>query len=732
MKIMQELRRRRVFRTAGVYIVGAWLIMQIADVFFPAWGLPDEAIHVLLIAAILCFPLALVFGWFFDITSTGIVRTPRAGPDAAKSVLTLQRRDYLILASLALVAILIVVDTVREIATAPSSRQSDYDVSTALQVEAPANSVAVLPFANISDDPGNEAFCDGISEEILHKLGEFRDLHVIARTSSFAFKDSDYQIPHIAAILGVRYLLQGSVRRSGSQLRISAQLVDRTGAQRWSDRFDREIADIFDLQTEIADIVATTVVPRISTRHDAKYQPDVDAYQQFLVGRDLLHRRQVESARVELARAIKFDPDFAEAHAEYAIAMAMWNSSDEMRETARHSIDEALRLRPGLPRALAARGLMLYDSDLGAAEAILREALAAEPTMADAINWLANTLKGLGKFDEAMELRERGMRIDPLHPANAGNLAGDYHEVGALEKAESILLRYNQQPNPSLMIVVDTAHFYRRIGRLPDALRFIYRAAELPDAVRDYPTWSHMLLADAWALLGDFDTAAKVAARGREIEPVRGSLDWVGWIRLHVAPAIWVGDFAGAIDRFNALPGARDALARNSILGCNYGYLAALAGEYSEAINLIHGTDKTSDGCDFHNYDANLALVWSYLHSGETGKAESTLQKTSQLFMERDRIGHLKRSNDLYHYALTALLLDDNEAALERLQRAIDAGWREYYLHRYDPRWSALHDEPQYIEMMEWVKADVDRQAAALRLELPPSVKRAQTSWAKE
>jgi TolB-like protein len=126
--------------------------------------------------------------------------------------------------------------------------------------EKPDNSIAVLPFANVSNDPDNEAFCDGISEEILHKLAEFGDLHVIGRTSSFAFKGSDYRIPRISALLGVRYLLQGSVRKVGDRLRISAQLVDDSGAQRWSEAFDRRLEDVFAIQTEIADFVATTVL----------------------------------------------------------------------------------------------------------------------------------------------------------------------------------------------------------------------------------------------------------------------------------------------------------------------------------------------------------------------------------------------------------------------------------------------------------------------------------------
>jgi TolB-like protein len=353
--LFRELRRRRVFRTAGLYIVGAWLIMQVADVLFPGWGLPDAAVNVLFVAAVLGFPLALVFGWFFDITAHGIVRTPASGEADGDAPLALQRSDFAVLAGLAVVAGFIVYDATRDILDTPRIDETAGDTTPDIMaVERLPNSIAVLPFTNVSDDPGNDAFCVGISEEILHELSEFSELNVIGRTSSFAFKDSDYRIPKIAALLGVGYLLQGSVRKYGDRLRISAQLVDEMGVQQWSEAFDRTFADIFTLQTEIADIVATTVVPKISTSHARQREPDLVAYEHFLTGRELFRRREVRSAREELALAVELDPEFAEAHAEYAIARAFGMPRPSDLEVARRSIEKALSLQPGLPRALGA------------------------------------------------------------------------------------------------------------------------------------------------------------------------------------------------------------------------------------------------------------------------------------------------------------------------------------------------------------------------------------------
>jgi len=313
--LLQELHRRRVFATAGLYVVGAWLVMQAADVFFPGWEIPDRGINVLLIAAIAGFPLAVVFGWFFNITTHGIRRTVPVGPEGAGEPQSLKGNDYFVLGVLVLVAGAII-----SYATVQVLAMRGMDLPTVLP-DKPPNSIAVLPFINDSNDPDNEYFCDGVSNEILNKLAAYADLHVIGRTSSFVFKGSGYGIPRISALLGVRYLLQGSVQKVGDKLRVSAQLVDERGAQRWSSTFDRTLTDIFAIQTEIADLVATTVVPQIVPEPSITYKPDVTAYEHFLAGRELVYRRDTQRALEELRRAIDLDPGYAEPYPELAIAL---------------------------------------------------------------------------------------------------------------------------------------------------------------------------------------------------------------------------------------------------------------------------------------------------------------------------------------------------------------------------------------------------------------------------
>ena len=251
-RIFREARRRKVFRTAALYVVGAWLALQVADVLFPGFGISNAAIQALVWAAVLGFPVALVFGWLFDIGPDGIRRTVPSGSDAAAPQ-PLTRTDYLLLAAFAVVGLALLYRAAEGVRRAPPDQPTAVDRSRREGVARLENSIAVLPFANISNDPDNEYFCDGIAEEILNALSGFRQLNVIGRTSSFAFKGSDVGIDQISSVLGVGHVLQGSVRKAGNQLRISAQLLDEAGRQVWTKTFDRELVGVFEIQSEIAE-----------------------------------------------------------------------------------------------------------------------------------------------------------------------------------------------------------------------------------------------------------------------------------------------------------------------------------------------------------------------------------------------------------------------------------------------------------------------------------------------
>ena len=270
------------FRVAGLYIVGAWLAMQVADLFFPAWNIPDAALRYLLVAAIVGFPIALMFGWLYDVTPEGIRRTR---PAAGAEDLSLKRIDFVVLFALAGVAVIVLygsIEKVREVTT-----------EAVIASEKPENSVAVLPFDNLDGISDTEYFSDGVTDEILHRLASYDNIRVMGRVSSFSFKDSDTPIARISDILNVRYLLRGSVRRDGNTVRVTANLIDESGFQLWSETFDRELVNIFSIQSDIAGAVAQNLVAEILPRGNrpGTTTTSTEAYQQYLIGRDHFNKR---------------------------------------------------------------------------------------------------------------------------------------------------------------------------------------------------------------------------------------------------------------------------------------------------------------------------------------------------------------------------------------------------------------------------------------------------------
>jgi TolB-like protein/predicted Zn-dependent protease len=706
-RLFREARRRKVFRTAALYVVGAWLALQVADVLFPGFGIPNAAIQALVWAAVLGFPVALVFGWLFEITADGIRRTlPAAAETTAPQ--SLQRTDYLLLAAFAAVGLALLYQAVEDVRRAPADQPAVAAVPLREAAARLENSIAVLPFTNISNDPDNEYFCDGISEEILNALSGFRQLNVIGRTSSFAFKDSDVGVDQISSVLGVSHVLQGSVRKLGNQLRISAQLLDEAGRQVWTETFDRELANVFDIQSEIAAAVAAKVASQVTASADTGRHPDLDAYQHFLAGRALLHRRDIDGAQAELKRAIEIDPDFAEAHAEWAISNSFGVVSGRRLEESRAAIDRALKLQPKLLRAQAAQGFLMMGavpSDPVAAEAILRDVLAQDPNMSDALNWLGNALVAQGRRDEALAVWERAVRIDPLHPAIAGNLANELVSRGQEREALQILENQLRQPNPSESTFWSLGLLHRQAGRLVE-LNALGKEMSLRGNLHHYFTaWSYGFLGDGRAAQYWLDRSIRDFPK----------LGWNPYLPADVPS--WQGRHREALQRF------REALTANEInisaepgYGPWYAGLLARAGEYPAAIGLLEPLVDPTHHYSGNKFDPQFdpvhALAWSYLRTGATAKAKALLSSDWQECLSK-AVGAEERNSGILHYcAETALLIGESDAALDWLERAVAAGWRDYYLRQNDPYWASLEDHPRFRAQMEIVRKDIERQRA--------------------
>ena len=711
-QLFREARRRKVFRTAALYVVGAWITLQVADVLFPGFGIPESAIRVLVWTAVLGFPVALVFGWLFEVGSGGIRRTPPLDAGEQMEAQPLARRDYLLLAALAAIGAVLILRAVQNVREVPSEAVGEAAQEPAGSVVRLANSVAVLPFTNISSDPENEYFCDGVSEEILNEMSTVQHLNVIGRTSSFAFKGSNAGIEKITALLGVKYVLQGSVRKAGNQLRISAQLLDQRGRQVWTQTFDRELANVFEIQDEIAQAVVERVAREVIARPEAGQRPDLEAYDNYLAGRELLHRRDRNPALSRLARAIELDPGFAEAHAEWAIARLIGGPTKDQLAASDAAIERALELKPQLLRAQAARGLWLMESDppdLAGAETVLRAVLEQDPNMSDALLWLANVLGQQDRTDESIEILERAHRIDPLHPSIALNLASGLMEQGRDEDAQRVFDSIVQAPNPAPATLSAVMRAHIDAGRLVES-------NSVAKAIAFHEFTGYTNLGQTYALLGDFTTAEYWMERSTRDQP-----DWAFSHYYPVFAPAWRGDLKLAQQLHEQAVKSEGSRIEDEAPQAQAYYASLLArnGHYAAAIEVLEplatGEPSLYSLTVINEPWANgwHALAWSYLRTGADAKANRILSALAEDCQELLADDRRSAYSGLKHLcAENALLRGDTAQALAVLERAIDAGWRDSYRRRSDPFWAALADDPRYRALMARVKADVDRQRA--------------------
>jgi TolB-like protein/tetratricopeptide (TPR) repeat protein len=725
MRFLKELRRRRVFRVAGLYVVALWLLMQAANIVFPAWSIPDAAIRYLIWAGLLGFPLALAFGWVFDISTEGIRRTqPVSSENELLQSLPLRRADYVILTAFLVVMGAIVYDTtgrVMETTTATSAGGLGEWLPSQSEIE--PHSVAVLPFASLSSDPEHEYFADGISEEILNRLSAFGELKVIARTSSFAFKGSSYDIGRISGLLAVNYLLQGSVRRDGQQLRITAQLVDRTGVQVWSSTFDRQLGAIFALQDEIAEAVATSIVPRIVPPIVPQREPDLEAYQQYLIGREILARRASlwpQRSAERFTRAIELDPEFAEPYAGRAIARvanARWAREPEIElDLAQQDSNTALALSPDLALAYAAQGLLEQSrnpQDHSGREAVLRRALALDPNLIDAMNWLARALASQGRHDDAIGVYHTAVRIDPLAPAINANLAMEEARRGRFEEAELRLRRLMAIPQPPVWVSGQLAEIHRLSGRLVESTDIAKRTVLTSASVTGLPGGVHRLIG-LYSTLGMREAAIYWHGRYEQAWPEIYQVSLLGFVLSdgHLDPGERLAGMVAALNEQGIEPGT---------LGTEWsiylGVAQALAGEHDDAIRTL--TQWIDPDVAFQaefemETGARHALAWAWLQTGEEYRARAMLGLMDAHFREQQAEGRLHLSGEIFDYAQSTLLLGEAGRAVDLLDQAAEAGWRGYYAILHDPRWDSVRDEPKFRDVTAKLKADIDQQRARM------------------
>ena len=487
----QELKRRRVTRIAVAYVVVGWVLIQVADVTIDPLGLPEWSDTMVIWLVGLGFPIAVVLAWVFDITPRGIEVTP----DAA--------------------------------------------VGNDASAEPDVHSIAVLPFVNMSGDSDNDYFSDGLSEELLNSLVRIQSLRVCSRTSSFALKGLALDMPAIASRLGVRHVLEGSVRRSGNRVRITAQLVDAVEDRHlWSESYDRELQDIFAVQEEIAERIFTSLRLTLTPDEMQAIQPTTDsaeALDYYLRGRELYHRTEtghLEQARASFEDATRVDPNYALAWAglTYVFVDRYWyyDKEESLLAKANDASKKAVEFAPDLAESHAARGLVLRAAEqFEEAETEFKKAIEINPRLFEPRHFYAQLKRSMGDFEHAARLfvdaamlrpedyqalaiacnmyetlgdaenldrytsetGERVMRAIELNPNDARAWAlgaGVWLQLGDKEKSVEWIERAQMLSPKSSGVMYNSACMYAKMGETDKALTLLERAVALGSRNKHY------------------------------------------------------------------------------------------------------------------------------------------------------------------------------------------------------------------------------------------------------
>ena len=440
-----ELKRRNVYKVAVAYAVVAWLLIQAGSILFPTFDAPDWVMQVFVIVLAAGFVIALLIAWAFEMTPQGLKRTGEISPNERLPYWS-RRKFAAVMTLLALAATGLLV---YEIVRGPGGKDKD-------AAAAPEKSIAVLPLVNQSGDPNQEYFSDGLSEELINQLGQIRELIVIGRNSSFHFKDKAQDSRAVGQALGVANLLEGSVRKDGQRVRISVALVNALdGTQRWSQTYDRELKDIFAVQTEIARSVAhrlrvTLLGGEIRETAEPSNQ-SLEAYNAYLQAEFYFAQFTLESTQRSIEfykEAIRLDPRYARAYAGLAWAYCRLGffSGVQGRDAftqARAAAEQALALSPDMAHARSALAYvhMNRDWDLASADAVLSEAIQRAPNDPGVKNTLANLRSYQLRKEEALQLRRESVALDPLNVIHQTNLAGDLYGLGRYDEAETVARR---------------------------------------------------------------------------------------------------------------------------------------------------------------------------------------------------------------------------------------------------------------------------------------------------
>ena len=694
--LFKELRRRNVVRVGIAYVVVGWLLMQAAGALEPALLLPDWVDRVVAVFLMIGFPIVLIFAWAFEITPDGIKPTAIVDPTESITKNTGKKLEHTIIGLLAVALIFFVA---REYMSSDSA-QTDVDG------DLPA-SIAVLPFEDYSEDKDQEHFSKGIAEEILNLLAKTNSLRVAARTSSFAFAGSDLDIREIGEKLEVGTVLEGSIRKSGTNIRITAQLINvEDGYHLWSETYDRDYTDIFRIQDEIATSILSSL--RVYLLGDAapvetaaaEQTVNMAAYDHYLIGKERLAKRTEEdiaAAILKFEQSIAIDPEFAPARTELVHALLLSEQyiyggqydvvSAKEEEIVPH-LEKALQLAPDSPETIAVSGLyhlgrFQYDD----AAVALNRAISLNPNYAEAYNWRARTALAQSRYLDMLADKEKAYSLDPMSLQISADLAFQYRSFWRPKDAERVINRMFEL-HPDHPLAYDAAlQNLTSHGRYGEALLLTDQAIESHPELQTMRDWKAFSLTN----LGLVDEAAEYAD---DMMAAYGNLG-----------AGRMADVKEILDRNLSETATPEwqSIARSYFRITNPDNLEQKMNRSMDA--QIAQMDKQNRPW---RSTCNVYLAFDLREIGREDELDGIMADCSKKMEERLKVNYFCPCS--YYYLVVFTIVDGRiDEAVQRSDQWLTNGDSSFWIET-DPIFSRLSDRPEYPDLLARNAAQIERQ----------------------
>jgi len=710
MNLLDELRRRNVIRVAGFYLVAAWLVVQVAETLLPAFDVPGWVLRAIIVVLALGFIPAVVLAWAFELTPQGIKRERDIDRSTQTVDPTARRLDIAVIVLLLGVA---AVTWFRPGAGPDPSAPSAQPGASAPTVQgtddsAPLRSIAVLAFDDLSAERDQAYFAEGISEELLNLLARIDGLQVAARTSSFKFRDSSADIGEIGRALGVDAVVEGSVRKAGDQIRITAQLIKtRDGFHLWSQSYDRKLENIFAVQDEIATAIVQALKLELDLAEEtAGRTGNVEAFDLYLRGRHQARAPTREGLLQAIAlydQALALDPGFAAAHSGIAEAWIWLEDYGGFRSTeafpkAEQAARRALALDPQSAEANAAMAFVQdrYYNDHAQAQVLFERTLAINPNYVTAYNLYADTLRDMGQPRRMVEMQRRSVELDPLSVFFRARLAQGLMSTSHEDEASALIDAILAEAPDNDYGLEEQANLRRQQGRLAEAAA-LYRRVHL-------------------ARPGDPFSAAHIAIFGAELDDAAMADAWIAAARARGADnrwelfgrqalALWRGDWTALDDVGSRRGGDFGAYLR--------GYAAAGEARWADARQALNeslrlGGYREGASPSQQNIAALLLLAWLEKRDGEPGWQARAREADAYLQRVTSEGGALigTTSSVAFESARSAALAGEREQSLELLRGSVaDSGFRHHWFLQRDPLFAQWRDDPEFRALVEQMRS---------------------------